>query len=116
MRFPELDEAADLARRQGAPELAEILERLELPERYIEQTERYVQATAAARARQQLDDMKAQAKKALAGGMGEDAQKVARHWASKEGVDQERPELANSAALGRLHQALGRIPRPRGRR
>lgn len=113
MRPPELDEATRLAKRLGDPVLAEILERIELPDHYEELTERYCKATAAMRAREQLDDMKAEARKACEGKSGEQAKAVAAHWAGKEGVDVNAPEKASPAALGRLHYALSRLPRDR---
>lgn len=112
MRQPELDEATNLARRLGEPELARILERLDLPENYEQQTERYHAATAEARARELLDDIRARAERAFEGKAGEQAKQVVERWARESGVTVDTfRKQATAAQLGRLHDVLSRLPR-----
>ncbi len=112
MRPPELDEATKLARRLGEPELARILENLELPENYEQQAERYHAATAEARARELLDDIRARAERAFDGKAGEQAKQVAERWGRESGVTAETfRKQATPAQLGRLYDVLSRLPR-----
>jgi hypothetical protein len=113
VRPPELDEATRLARKLGDPELARILERIDLPAHHEQQTERQRQAEAAARAREQLEDIRKRAGRVLAGKEGDAAQSVAERWARESGVTVESLPQANAAALGRLHALLLRLPRRR---
>jgi hypothetical protein len=113
MRPRELDEATKLAKRLGDPELASILEGVQLPEGYDQQVERVNALTAEQRARELLDDIRARAERCFDGQEGDAAQQVVERWGREHGVTAETLKKAAPAALGRLHDVLSRLPRPR---
>lgn len=113
MRPRELEDATKLARKLGDPELARILAGIQLPENYEQEVERVNALTVEQRARELLEDIRARAERCFAGKEGEAAQQVAERWGQQHGIAPETLKKAGASALGRLHDVLSRLPRPR---
>ena len=111
MRPPELDDATALARRLGDPVLADILAGIELPAGHDQRAERYARRRVEEQAREQLEEARARAQRALTGQLGDAAKAVAQRWAGEYGVTLESLGKAGSAALGRLEALLNKLPR-----